>query len=135
MTKYLLDINHLSPLVTLTHSLRKRIFFEQEQGNSFAITVPTVTEFLFGIGLLPRAKQNLSEWEQLQQSIVIYELDKQDAQDAATLQISLRRKGWQLDTVDALIGAVALRYDLILLTTDKDFSAIPQLRQENWLIA
>lgn len=33
----------------------------------------------------------------------------------------------------SLIAAVALRYDLTLLTTDKDFSAIPQLKQENWL--
>jgi predicted nucleic acid-binding protein len=35
--------------------------------------------------------------------------------------------------VDALIATVALRYDLILLTTDRDFSIISTLKQENWL--
>ena len=41
---------------------------------------------------------------------------------------------FQLETVDALITAVALRYDLTLLTTDRDFNAVPQLKQENWLL-
>lgn len=36
-------------------------------------------------------------------------------------------------TVDALIAAVALRYDLTLLTADQDFTAISPLKQENWL--
>ena len=38
-----------------------------------------------------------------------------------------RRQGWQLATIDALIAAIALRYNLILLTTDQDFRAIPGL--------
>lgn len=46
----------------------------------------------------------------------------------------LRKRGWQLETADALIAATVLRYDLILLTTDKDFSAIPDLKRENWLV-
>lgn len=133
MTDYLLDTNHLSPLVTLTHSLRRRIFHEQRRGNTFAIALPSVTEFLFGIGLLPRAEQNLSEWEHLQELLTIYNLGMDDAQFAAELQISLRKKGWQLDTVDALIAATAIQHNLVLLTTDKDFRAIPQLPQENWL--
>ena len=56
-----------------------------------------------------------------------------DAEFAAQLQISLRKRGWQLETVDALIATIALRYDLTLLTTDRDFEAIPDLQQANWL--
>jgi tRNA(fMet)-specific endonuclease VapC len=51
------------------------------------------------------------------------------------LQVELRRQGWQLETVDALIVVVALRHDLVLLTTDRDFRAVPSLRCENWLNA
>ena len=36
-------------------------------------------------------------------------------------------------TFIALIAAVALRYDLILLTTDKDFQPVVGLTQHNWL--
>ncbi|MFD3165831.1 type II toxin-antitoxin system VapC family toxin [Herpetosiphon sp. NSE202] len=59
--------------------------------------------------------------------------DETDAVHAAEMQIALRRQGRQLATVDALIAALALRYDLVLLTTDKDFDAVPELRIENWL--
>ena len=62
--------------------------------------------------------------------LAVYELD---AEFAAELQVALRGNGWQLATVDALIAAVALRYDLILLTTDRDFRTIPTLRREDWL--
>lgn len=58
--------------------------------------------------------------------------DRADAERVAHLQIQLRRQGWQLGTVDALIAAVALRHGLILLTTDKDSSVIPALNQQNW---
>jgi tRNA(fMet)-specific endonuclease VapC len=133
MADYLLDTNHLSPLVTLTHPLRARVLQGLGSEHTFAITVPTLTEMLFGLGLLPRAHQNLAEWRRLRPDFTCYIPDEDDAEQASELQILLRRRGRQLETVDALIAAVALRYDLTLLTRDRDFSSIPQLKQENWL--
>ena len=95
--------------------------------------MPGLTETLFGIGILPRAVQNLAEWERLKPLLPCYIPDETDAELAAELQISLRRQGWQLETVDALIATIALRYGLVLLTTDGDFRAVPNLRYENWL--
>jgi len=60
--------------------------------------------------------------------------DETDAELAAELQVSLRRRGRQLATVDALVSAVTLRYDLTLLTTDQDSQAVPRLQRENWLL-
>ena len=37
-----------------------------------------------------------------------------------------------LATVDALMAAIALRYDLVLLTADNDFNNVPGLNHENW---
>jgi len=133
MTQYLLDTNHLSPLVTLTHPLRKRIISELQVGQRFGLAIPTLTEMIFGISSLPRAKQNLIHWAQLEAKFVYYDLDKQDGLLAAELQTTLRKRGRQLATVDALIAAIALRYDLTLLTTDKDFAPLTALRQENWV--
>ena len=133
MANYLLDTNHLSPLVTLSHPLRQRFLRQRRQGDSFALAVPALTELLFGLQTLPRARQNLAEWNRLIPGLIVYDLDRFDAQKAANLQVFLRKRGWQLDTVDALIAAVALRNGLTLLTTDKDFSAISDLTQENWL--
>lgn len=133
MAAYLLDTNHASPLVTPGHPLRQRVLERLDAGDSFAICVPILTETLFSIGILPRAVQNLAEWARLQPLFPCYIPDETDAALAAELQVALRRQGRQLATVDALIAVVVLRYDLILLTTDGDFQAVPHLQQENWL--
>lgn len=133
VASYLLDTNHISPLVTLEHPLRLRIVQDLQGTNTFGIATPALTEFLFGVSLLPRAKQNLEEWERLNLSFTYYDVRKADAELAAHLRVALRRQGQQLATVDALIAAIALRNDLTLLTKDSDFSAVPGIRQENWL--
>lgn len=133
MTTYLLDTNHASPLVTFGHPLRQRVLQHLDAGDSFAICVPMLTETLFGIGILPRAVQNRAEWAQLQPAFPCFIPDETDALLAADLQIALRRQGWQLATIDSLIAVLALRYDLMLLTSDRDFRVVPQLRYENWL--
>jgi len=102
-------------------------------GDTFAICVPVLTETLFGISLLPRALQNRTEWARFQPLLPCYSPDEADGAAAATLQVALRRRGRQLATVDALIAAIALRYDLVLLTTDRDFAPLAALAQENWL--
>lgn len=133
MANYLLDTNHASPLVTRRHYLRRRTHDELRNGHRFGICAPALSEFLFGIGMLPRAVRNRQEWDNLRPRLTIYRVGEADAEIAADLQITLRRRGVQLETVDALIAAVALRYDLTLLTEDGDFREIAQLKQENWL--
>lgn len=133
--QYLLDTNHASPLVTLNHPLRQRMLQSINQGDLFAVCVPTVTETLFGISMLRRAEQNRIEWQRLRYFLPCYIPDENDAIIAAELQVSLRRRGWQLETVDALIATLAIRYDFVLLTTDRDFRAVPNLQQDNWLRA
>ncbi len=133
MAIYLLDANHASPLVTLTHPMRDKFFTALQAGHSFAICVPVLSEVWYGISLLPRAKQNREEWARLRVWLPCYSLDDADGDLAAELQITLRRIGRQLETVDALIAAVGIRYDLTLLTTDGDFLPITQLKKENWL--
>mgnify|MGYP003383303325 CR=1 FL=1 len=133
MAQYLLDTNHLSPLVSVGHPLRQRILAQRRRGDDFALPVPALTEFLYGIYLTPRAAQNLAEWQRLRHSLGLYPINQHEAELAAELQTTLRRRGWQLATVDALIAAVALRHDLTLLTTDGDFAAVPGLVCENWL--
>ena len=133
MADYLLDTNHASPLVTLGHPLRERVLRRLDEGHTFAICVPVLTETLFGIAILPRAALNRGEWQRLRLAVPCYLLDERDAESAAELQLAMRRRGRQLETVDSLIAAVTLRYGLILLTTDMDFQAVPGLPQENWL--
>ena len=133
MTDYIVDTNHLSCMVTINHPLRRKFFQQMRRGDEFAIAAPILAEFLFGIRSTKRAKQNLAEWYQLRPSFTFYVTDEPDAEKAALLQLAMKRQGHQLKTPDALIAAIALRYDLVLLTTDTDFQRIPELLQENGL--
>lgn len=133
MADYLLDTNHAASLVTLNHSVRYQVLSRQQAGDTFAVTVPVVAETLFGIGVLPRAAQNLAEWARIRPQFACYVPDEADAEAAAALQRMLRSRGWQLGTIDAFIAVVALRYKLVLLTSDKDFSTVPGLSLENWM--
>ena len=91
-----------------------------------------VTEMIYGLLALPRARQNLQTWEDMRIMFTFYEVDIYDAEDAAHLQHELRLSGKQLGTVDALIAAIAIRYDMTLLTMDQDFDHVPNLSVENW---
>lgn len=91
-----------------------------------------LNEFLFGIGLLPRVEQNWREWAFLRPSFIYYSVDEVIAEEAAKLRIHLRSRGRQPEAVDSLTAIIALQNNLTLLTTDKDFLAVPGLKQENW---
>ncbi len=135
MTQYLLDTNHASPLVTPDHPLRLRLQAALSREHTFSLTALNITELHYGFGTLPRAVQNYREWALLRPSFRVYAIDEDDALKAAELQIQLRRRGWQLGSVDALIAVIAVRNNLTLLTTDGDFNAVPDLKHENWLLA
>jgi tRNA(fMet)-specific endonuclease VapC len=132
LTRYLLDTNHLSPLVTVGHSVRQVVLERITAGDSFAIPTPVLSEFLFGIGQLPRARENQAAWQVLADTFGYYHVDRLDAEAAAELRLRLRLTGRPLALVDALVAVVALRQGLTLLTTDTDFDAVPGLDRENW---
>jgi predicted nucleic acid-binding protein len=75
VTDYLLDTNHISPLVTIEHPLRAKILAQIQAGDTFSIATPALGEFLFGIGMLPRAERNMREWERLKQDFIYYSVD------------------------------------------------------------
>jgi tRNA(fMet)-specific endonuclease VapC len=133
MAAYLVDTNHLSLMVTEQHPLRQHIIRRIRLGDEFSIAAPTLTEMLYGIQMIRHASRNVAEWVRLSVMFGFHGIDQQAACSAAVLQIELRRRGWQLSTVDAFIATVALRHELTLLTTDKDFRGIPGLQVENWL--
>ena len=79
--RYLLDANHAAALVTLKHPLRKRVLLRLQADDTFAIAIPVVAETLYGIGLLPRAAQNLAAWARLRPSLVCFIPDEDDAEN------------------------------------------------------
>ena len=132
MTDFLVDTNHLSTLATPGHAIPARIQKHIRFGDTFSVPMPVVTETVYGLLGLPNQKENFQRWLDVRVMFQYYEIELSDAEDAAHLQHDLCLNGKQLETVDALIAIIALRYDLILLTTDHDFDAVPGLTIENW---
>ena len=133
MTAYLLDTNHAGALDTIGHDLRKRVAACIANGDTFYVSLPVITETVYGFSLLPRAALNRREWDAIRPTLKLIGMDERDALNAAALQVALRRHGRQLSTVDALIATTALRHNLVLLTTDRDFQSLPSLTLVNWM--
>ena len=51
---------------------------------------------------------------------------RDDHIDAAELRNTCRRHGIQVGTIDALLAQICIRHDLVMLTTDRDFSRIAE---------
>ena len=132
MTSYLLDSNHLSPLITLGHPVREKILLRLTQGDRFVVPTIVLAEFMFGMLLLPRVKQNREIWATVSSQVEFISTTRDDALQSARLRVELRRNGWQLKMPDALIAVLALRNYFTLLTTDGDFDRVPELQIENW---
>ena len=90
MTGYLLDTNHISPLVTPGHPLRAMILAQLQAGDQFSIAAPALHEFLYGIRLIPRAAQNLQTWAALKDLFKYYHIDQTTAEQSARLRVALR---------------------------------------------
>ncbi len=49
---------------------------------------------------------------------------REDHIAAAELRNACRRRGLQIGTIDALLAELCIRYDLVMLSTDRDFERI-----------
>ena len=56
----------------------------------FFLALPSLTELLYGISLLPRARMNLEVWQNLQDSIILLDMQRSDAEFAARVVSTAR---------------------------------------------
>ena len=67
----------------------------------------------------------------VQQSIV-FPCDLETAQWYGIIKDQLRRKGRPIPDNDIWIAAIAMQYDLILVTRDSHFDEVESLQTEHW---
>lgn len=59
--------------------------------------------------------------------------DRTDHVEAAELRNACRRSGIQVGTLDVLLAQLCVRHDLVMLSTDRDFTLIaPYVGLTNW---
>ncbi len=91
-----------------------------ERGETIVTTGLVLQELLQGFAG-PRARQPIIDRFA---ALPFLGPDRQDHIEAADLRNQCRRSGLQIGTIDALLAQLCIRHELILLTIDKDFTAI-----------
>lgn len=133
MTMYLLDTNHLSAAINRDADIRARLRDAWLRGDRVGTCVPVLCELHTGLALTARREQNLQLLRELLRAVRTWPLEHRTARLYGELFHELRRKGRALSQVDIMLAALARQLKAVLVSTDRDFDAIPDVRVENWL--
>ncbi len=131
MTRYLLDTNVISDLVRnpggpVDGMLRQRL------KNEIGISVVVRGEILFGLsrGTNVKGRRRL---DALLQAINVWDLDNPVAEIYGSVRATMERQGAPMGANDLWIAAHSLALEATLVTDDRAFGMVPDLKIENWL--
>jgi tRNA(fMet)-specific endonuclease VapC len=128
---HLLDTNICSAHMRHPSGLAHR-FFQYAGG----IAIPTVVlaELYAGAYKHPNPPKLLGLIADLLREVTVLDFDSADAEQFGKVQGGLMQQGISVPTADLMIAAVALVYNLTLVTNNTaDFQNIPGLRLDDWL--
>ena len=101
-------------------------------GHRFISCYPVLCELEVGIQQTPKPEENRRRLAHLLRHVRLWPLDAETARLYGAVYIELRRLGRVLSQVDMMLAALARQHKLTVLTTDRDFEALADLRIENW---
>jgi tRNA(fMet)-specific endonuclease VapC len=133
MTRYLLDTNHLGEALNRVSVVRDRVQQLHRQGESFATCGPVLCELLVGVTRRADGIQTRRRLDHLLKLVRVWPVDLAIAERYSLAYHELRKAGRALSQVDIMLAALARHHDATLLTTDKDFAALTDVRTDNWL--
>lgn len=107
----------------------------REQGEVILSTI-TLAELRFGVAASRRRTLNLSTLELFLASFEIAPFDVRAASAYGPLRAHLQAQGTPIGPLDTLIAAHAIALNATVVTNNiREFGRVPNLLQENWLIA
>lgn len=134
MAGYLLDCNHLSAALRKVSKVRDRIHRARRAGHRFISCYPVLCELEVGIQQTAKPDEYRRRLSQLLRHLRMWPLDAETTRLYGAVYIELRRQGRALSQVDLMPAALARQHKLIVLSTDRDFEALPDLTIENWAV-
>ncbi len=94
-----------------------------------AISIITYAELYEGISNLPDDDGRRNDLEALSAGTDVLGIDHEVARVFGRLRSELRRGGQLIPDMDSLIAATALRHDLTLISRDRHFERVPNLKR------
>ena len=134
MAAYLLDTNHLGQAITKTSNVRRRLGAVRKAGQRLGTCVPALCEIEVGIRQVRYPDEYRLNLKRLLCHVKVWPLDLETAQRYGEIYHRLRQSGRTLSQVDMMLASLARQMRLTLLTTDRDFEALPEIRTENWTL-
>jgi predicted nucleic acid-binding protein len=130
---FLVDTNHLSAAINPISVVRERLYQQHRQGARFRTCIPVICELEVGVQDSPHADSYRRQLKHLVRKVKLIPLDLTLAQGYGEVFRELRRLGRPLSQVDMMLAAMVRNTKWTLLTADRDFEALPDIRTENWL--
>jgi tRNA(fMet)-specific endonuclease VapC len=130
---FLLDTNVLSAHFRRPSGLAHRFF--QYSGRLYTSSVALAELFVWAHNRPDPAPLLNSINDLLFQEVNVLDFDRDCADKFGQVRVQLQRSGLDVASTDLMIAAVALVYDLTLVTHNTtDFQNIPGLRLDDWLL-
>jgi tRNA(fMet)-specific endonuclease VapC len=131
MAPYLLDTNIASHIIKGTMPAVDRRLAKIPVADVFISTV-TEAELRFGLARLPSATRLETLVEDFLLMVTILPWGSEAAKRYAWLRAKLEREGLPMANLDMMIGAHALALGAVLVTNDRAFSRIKNLKVADW---
>lgn len=112
--------------------MRDRIQQGRRSGHRFISCYPVLCELEAGVQQTARLQDNRRRLAQLLRHVRLWPLDGVTSQLYGAVYLELRNQGRVLSQVDMMLAALSRQHKLIVLTTDQDFQALPDLDIEDW---
>ncbi len=96
--------------------------------------MPALCEIEVGIRQVRHPEDYRLNLKRLLRHVRVWPLDLETAQRYGGIYHRLRQKGRSLSQVDMMLASLARQMRLTLLTTDRDFEALPEIRTANWTL-
>jgi tRNA(fMet)-specific endonuclease VapC len=129
----LLDTNHVGHAVRRGSVVLEKINTETRQGIRIGTCVPVLCEIESGRLKVAKPDVYRRRLNVLLKKISLWPLTRATAEHFGEIDQELRRRGRALSQVDIMLAALCRELNLTLITTDKDFAALPWLKTENWI--
>jgi predicted nucleic acid-binding protein len=133
MRGYLLDTNHLSYALRVVTPLRDRLRQAHRQGFRLVTCWPALCELQEGIVFTADPGHYGRALKAVLKEMRVWPMDWGLVEQYGVCAKLARQRGRVLSTVDLILAAFAWKENVVLLTSDRDFEAFPEIKTENWI--
>lgn len=132
MKAYLLDTNHLGLAVDSESIVAQRMLEVRQAGARLGTCLPVLCEIQAGIQHVDRKLRYRRNLNKLLKQLRLWPIDLETTRIYGDIFNEVRQRGRVLSQIDMIIAAIARQRKLRVVTTDRDFEALPDIRTEDW---